>query len=113
MYLYIVTELMDRGRKDFTSLISNARNLSRVRYSHSDHKLMYQLIWIATCLPSPDQKTNGAPPMTRSRLTAEKKKLIRMVVAFVIATKHHLRAEGGVHHEDLRGTFNFLSSSRS
>jgi putative membrane protein len=112
MYLYIMTKLMDRGRKDFTSLISNARNLSRVRNSHCDYyDLTYQLIWIATCLPSPDQKTNGAPPMTRSRLTAEKKKLIRMVVAFVIATKHHLRAEGGVHHEDLRGTFNFLFSS--
>jgi putative membrane protein len=43
--------------------------------------------------------------MTRARLTAEKKKLIRMVVAFVVATKHHLRAEGGVHHEDLKGWF--------
>jgi putative membrane protein len=26
-------------------------------------------------------------------------------VAFVVATKHHLRAEGGVHHEDLKGWF--------
>lgn len=26
-----------------------------------------------------------------------------MIVAFVIATKHHLRAEGGVHHDDLKG----------
>jgi putative membrane protein len=50
--------------------------------------------------------------MDRSRLTAEKKKLIRMVVAFVIATKHHLRAEGGVHHEDLRGTSNPQPPSR-
>lgn len=41
--------------------------------------------------------------MTREELTEEKKKLIRLAVAFVVATKHHLRAEGGVHHDDLRG----------
>jgi putative membrane protein len=29
--------------------------------------------------------------------------LIRLIVAFVVATKHHLRAEGGIHHEDLKG----------
>ena len=41
--------------------------------------------------------------MTRAQLTVEKKRLIRMIVAFVIATKHHLRAEGGIHHDDLKG----------
>lgn len=41
--------------------------------------------------------------ISRVRLTDEKKRMIRLVVAFVVATKHHLRAEGGVHHEDLQG----------
>ncbi|ORY25958.1 Bestrophin, RFP-TM, chloride channel-domain-containing protein, partial [Naematelia encephala] len=75
------------GRKDFTSLISNARNLSR-------------LIWVVVCLPPTDTTSH---PITRAQLTEEKKRLIRLIVAFVVATKHHLRAEGGVHHADLRG----------
>ncbi|GFZ50322.1 hypothetical protein JCM24511_08079, partial [Saitozyma sp. JCM 24511] len=80
------------GRRDFTSLISGARNLSRT----------IQGIWVSVTVPPPP--TNGSQPsITRARLTEEKKKLIRLVVAFVIATKHHLRAEGGVHHEDLKG----------
>jgi len=76
----------------------------------TEHGADDQLIWIATCLPLTEQNLNGSQPMDKSRLTAEKKKLIRMVVAFVVATKHHLRAEGGVHHEDLKG---MLSSPRS
>lgn len=79
--------LLRRGRKDFTALINNARNLSR-------------LIWVVVNLPP---TTDSPPPLTRIQLTLEKKRLIRLVVAFVVATKHHLRAEGGVHHEDLKG----------
>jgi hypothetical protein len=60
----------------------------------------------------PPPPTDGSQPnITRARLTEEKKKLIRLVVAFVIATKHHLRAEGGVHHEDLKGAFASLNTS--
>ncbi|RSH94136.1 hypothetical protein EHS25_003939 [Saitozyma podzolica] len=77
------------GRRDFTSLISGARNLSR-------------RIWVSVTVPTPPTD-ESQPSITRARLTEEKKKLIRLVVAFVIATKHHLRAEGGVHHDDLKG----------
>ena len=76
-------------------------------HAKTDHGADGQLIWIATCLPSIEQKSNGSQPMNKSRLTAEKKKLIRVVVAFVVATKHHLRAEGGVHHEDLKGMLSY------
>jgi putative membrane protein len=63
------------------------------------------------CVPPPP--TDGSQPsITRAKLTDEKKRLIRLAVAFVIATKHHLRAEGGVHHDDLKGasavTISFL-----
>ncbi|OXG42830.1 hypothetical protein C359_02157 [Cryptococcus neoformans Bt120] len=77
------------GRKDFTCLISTARNLSRN-------------IWVAVTLPSP---SDGAVEIqiSRGNLTEEKKKVIRLVVAFVVATKHHLRGEGGVQHNDLKG----------
>ncbi|KAK6908026.1 hypothetical protein I203_102027 [Kwoniella mangroviensis CBS 8507] len=77
------------GRKDFTALISIARNLSRN-------------IWVAVNLPPPPSDSSQ-PTMSRRQLTAEKRKVIRLVVAFVVATKHHLRAEGGVHHDDLKG----------
>ncbi|ODO05140.1 hypothetical protein L198_01828 [Cryptococcus wingfieldii CBS 7118] len=77
------------GRKDFTALISVARNLSRN-------------IWVAVTLP-PTPTDGSEPLMTREQLTLEKMKVIRLVVAFVVATKHHLRAEGGVHHDDLKG----------
>ncbi|WVQ73276.1 hypothetical protein IAR50_002844 [Cryptococcus sp. DSM 104548] len=76
------------GRKDFTALISIARNLSRN-------------IWVSVTLP-PVPVDGSQPPMTREQLTLEKMKVIRLVVAFVVATKHHLRAEGGVHHDDLK-----------
>ncbi|RSH87989.1 uncharacterized protein EHS24_000512 [Apiotrichum porosum] len=71
------------GRKDFTSLIASARNLSRA-------------IWI-NVVPPP----NGE--ISREDLTQRKKDLIRLVVGFVFATKHYLRSEGGVHHADLQG----------
>ncbi|ODO09983.1 hypothetical protein I350_02207 [Cryptococcus amylolentus CBS 6273] len=77
------------GRKDFTALISVARNLSRN-------------IWVSVTLP-PTPTDGSEPLMTREQLTLEKMKVIRLVVAFVVATKHHLRAEGGVHHDDLKG----------
>ena len=63
--------------------------------------LMRQNIWIAVCMPP---EVDGKPaPLTRQQLTEEKKRVIRLIVAFVVATKHHLRSEGGVHHDDLRG----------
>nr|ODN85373.1 hypothetical protein L203_04988 [Cryptococcus depauperatus CBS 7841] len=92
------------GRKDFTTMISIARNLSRN-------------IWIAVTLPPPS--ADGLVSITREQLTLEKQKVIRLIVAFVVATKHHLRAEGGIHHDDLKGLLpprlanNNLSSLRS
>ncbi|WWC88528.1 uncharacterized protein L201_003439 [Kwoniella dendrophila CBS 6074] len=77
------------GRKDFTALISIGRNLSRN-------------IWVSVNLP-PTPTDGSKPIITKRQLTAEKRKIIRLVVAFVVATKHHLRAEGGVHHDDLKG----------
>jgi hypothetical protein len=62
-------------------------------------------VWLFTSLPaSPVTDNNNgktmATTMTREQLTALKKRVVRLVIAFVIATKHHLRAEGG---EPLRG----------
>lgn len=51
--------------------------------------------------------------MTRASVTEDKKRVIRLIVSFVVATKHHLRAEGGVHHDDLRGEPGNLTRSDS
>ena len=67
-----------------------------------DTRTKVKLIWITVCAP-PVPTDGSKPTISRGKLTEEKKRLIRLIVAFVIATKHHLRAEGGVHHEDLDG----------
>ncbi|KAL1413181.1 hypothetical protein Q8F55_000931 [Vanrija albida] len=86
------------GRKDFTMLMSNARNLARV-------------IWI-NVVPPP---ASDGVPMDRDALTERKRELIRLVVGFVFATKHYLRAEGGVHHADLQALLpkSLLESAQS
>ncbi|KAK4685258.1 ion channel-forming bestrophin family protein, partial [Tremellales sp. Uapishka_1] len=95
------------GRKDFTNLVSNARNLSRASTPSAvlSPVNVVQLVWISVSLPPSLPPGTLAPQraISREELTAEKKRLIRLVVAFVVATKHHLRAEGGVHHDDLQG----------
>lgn len=57
-----------------------------------------QVIWI-NVVPPPQGE---GPPIDRDALTERKRELIRLVVGFVFATKHYLRAEGGVHHHDLQ-----------
>lgn len=44
-------------------------------------------------------------PCDREDLTRRKVELIRLIVGFVFATKHHLRSEGGAHHNDMKGEF--------
>lgn len=46
--------------------------------------------------------------MTKAMLTEEKKKLVKLLAAFAIATKHHLRAEAGIMHADLEGASSSL-----
>ncbi|KLT44479.1 UPF0187-domain-containing protein [Cutaneotrichosporon oleaginosum] len=74
------------GRKDFTALISCARNLSRA-------------VWI-NVVPPPDRPLSR---LERHQLTHKKKEIIRLILGFVFATKHYLRSEGGAEHADLQG----------
>ncbi|BEI98861.1 hypothetical protein CcaverHIS631_0311600 [Cutaneotrichosporon cavernicola] len=74
------------GRKDFTALISSARNLSRA-------------VWI-NVVPPPDRSMSR---LERLELTQKKKEVIRLILGFVFATKHYLRSEGGAEHTDLQG----------
>lgn len=59
----------------------------------------WQNIWLYTSLPAPQaapsDQTASKRKVTVRELTAAKTRLIRMVVGLVVATKHHLRAEGG------------------
>lgn len=58
-----------------------------------------QSIWVEV-VPPPNSHWTAAQ---RRELTEKKRQVIRMIVGFVMATKHYLRSEGGVHHADLQG----------
>jgi len=74
------------GSKDWEATVSHARNACRQ-------------IWISVCLPPPDSKTT----LTKESLQEQKIRALHLVVAFLYATKHHLRDEPGINHDDLRG----------
>lgn len=58
-----------------------------------------QSIWVEVVPPSGSHWSAAQ----RRQLTEQKRQAIRMIVGFVVATKHYLRSEGGVHHADLQG----------
>ncbi|EIN08069.1 hypothetical protein PUNSTDRAFT_135584 [Punctularia strigosozonata HHB-11173 SS5] len=82
------------GRKDWGTLSSHVRNLTR-------------LIWINVSLPPPGAaKSTPQFPLlsdiTPEQLRRRKRRVIKLVLAFVFATKHYLRDEDGSHWPDLR-----------
>ncbi|KAH7930864.1 UPF0187-domain-containing protein [Leucogyrophana mollusca] len=84
------------GRKCFSTLTSNVRNLSR-------------MIWVHVALPpTDDQPANvkGKTPtseLTSSQLRRQKIEALQYCVAFVYAVKHYLRGEDGIDYEDYTG----------
>ncbi|KAH9819454.1 Bestrophin, RFP-TM, chloride channel-domain-containing protein [Melampsora americana] len=77
----------DEGRKTFTSLQSLVRNLAR------DY-------WISIGAPPPGHDMNIeilSPDEIRT-----KARCLRLMVAFVIAVKRHIRGQYGIDYEDLR-----------
>lgn len=77
----------DEGRKTFTSLQSLVRNLAR------DY-------WISIGAPPPghDMNIDLLPPDE----IRTKARCLRLMVAFVIAVKRHIRGQYGIDYEDLR-----------
>ncbi|KAF8710750.1 Bestrophin, RFP-TM, chloride channel, partial [Rhizoctonia solani] len=95
------------GRKDFGTLMSNVRNLAR-------------LLWVNANLPHASDDTKAKQPsafmkirgktyqpsssiknpvITSASLRAEKERALKLMVAFVVAVKHHLRRQ----HPDYLG----------
>ncbi|GAA5823320.1 hypothetical protein JCM5353_008231 [Sporobolomyces roseus] len=91
----------DTGRTTFAKMISTTRSLSRV-------------IWIYVGAPTSEQSRIDAQGKVkelsaketgeREKDLEDKKKCLRLLVAFVIATKHHVRGEYGTHWPDLETT---------
>ncbi|SGY68443.1 BQ5605_C004g02889 [Microbotryum silenes-dioicae] len=84
----------DEGRKAFSTLISITRSLSRS-------------VWINVGAAAPpkferdgSQIASNDPDLTERDHNA-KVKALRLMVAVVVATKHHLRGEYGTDYEDL------------
>ncbi|KAF8610823.1 UPF0187-domain-containing protein [Ceratobasidium sp. AG-I] len=96
------------GRKDFGTMMSNIRNLAR-------------LVWVNANLPLPSEDTHVKQPsafmkirgktyepsnsiknpvITAASLHTEKERALRLMIAFAVAVKHHLRGEEGVNYDD-------------
>lgn len=75
----------DDGRKSFARMISTVRTLSRST-------------WINVGAPGP---TGGAREgrATSKAEHEQKVKALRLMVAFVVSVKHHVRGEYGLEHE--------------
>ncbi|ELU44632.1 Bestrophin domain-containing protein [Rhizoctonia solani AG-1 IA] len=99
------------GRKDFGTLMSNVRNLARLLWVNSNlphasddtkakQPSAFMKIRGKTYQPSSSIKN---PVITSASLRAEKERALKLMVAFVVAVKHHLRSEQGVEHPDYLG----------
>ncbi|EJD52890.1 UPF0187-domain-containing protein [Auricularia subglabra TFB-10046 SS5] len=81
------------GRKDFGQMMSNIRNLSR-------------LIWVNVVPPTSQSTFSSAATLTdkgKASMRALKMRTLRLLVAYAVAAKHHLRDEPGTHHSDFVG----------
>ncbi|GLB35340.1 putative bestrophin, RFP-TM, chloride channel [Lyophyllum shimeji] len=86
------------GRKTFSQLTANIRNLSRQ-------------IWVNVARPpgGDDNPLDGARGMqpsmgvTAKQLRRRKIEAVKLCVGFAYAVKHYLRGEDGVHYDDYRG----------
>ncbi|TBU29084.1 Bestrophin, RFP-TM, chloride channel-domain-containing protein [Dichomitus squalens] len=81
------------GRKDFGTMVSHIRNLSR-------------LIWINVSLPPPDDASRGkaaSANLTPAQLRRRKVVAIKLSLSFAYAVKHYLRGEDGLDWDDYAG----------
>ncbi|KAG0062564.1 hypothetical protein BGZ90_003030, partial [Linnemannia elongata] len=73
------------GRKIWTTMNTNIRNIARV-------------IWVGI-----KEKPHSDGILSFSAINDQKLRAINMLLAFAVATKHHLRAEYGTSYRDLQG----------
>ncbi|OSC97655.1 UPF0187-domain-containing protein [Trametes coccinea BRFM310] len=81
------------GRKDFGTMVSHIRNLTR-------------LIWVNVSTPPMDDTAKGksaAANLTPSQLRRRKVDAIKLCLSFAYAVKHYLRGEDGLEWEDYAG----------
>ncbi len=97
--MFLVSTSYDRyweGRKSFAQMISNTRSLAR-------------LLWVNVALPPTDGDpayAKGKTPqtdITSFQLRRRKVEALKLCLFFVFATKHYLRGEDGMDHEDYQG----------
>ncbi|POY76045.1 hypothetical protein BMF94_0768 [Rhodotorula taiwanensis] len=94
----------DEGRKQWAKMMSVSRSLTRT-------------IWVNIGLASPTRGPGGPlnlpteqAPTLSSDTQEGKAQAVRLVVAFLVATKHHIRREYGIKYHDLEAllTPNFV-----
>ncbi|KAG9318428.1 hypothetical protein JVU11DRAFT_519 [Chiua virens] len=81
------------GRRCFSTLTANVRNLSR-------------MLWIHVALAPTGNDTQARmtnPPLSHAELKRQKIETLRYCLGFVYAVKHYLRGEDGGEYADLAG----------
>lgn len=73
-------------------MVSHTRNLARQ-------------VWINIAVPDPKPSSSGTttPVIDHATLREDKIRTLHLIAAFLVAVKHHLRAEPGIHHSDYVG----------
>ncbi|CAE7078958.1 unnamed protein product [Rhizoctonia solani] len=99
------------GRKDFGTVMSNVRNLARSLWvnanlphtpenSKAKQSSAFMKIRGKTYQPSNSIRN---PVITSASFRIEKERALKLMVAFVVAVKHHLRGQEGVDYPDYIG----------
>ncbi|KAF9264875.1 hypothetical protein L218DRAFT_998351 [Marasmius fiardii PR-910] len=82
------------GRKAFSTMTSNIRNLSR-------------LVWVQVAPQPSDQQPSGFkgknPPLSTSQIRHMKINFLHLCLSFALAVKHYVRDEDGLHWDDYHG----------
>jgi len=72
-------------------------------------RALTRYLWLNVGLALEQDASMGGNPYQHKKWSEEdqreKRAILRLAVAFVIAAKHHVRAEFGSDHEDFRGLF--------
>ncbi|KAF9533362.1 Bestrophin, RFP-TM, chloride channel-domain-containing protein [Crepidotus variabilis] len=83
------------GRKMFSSMTAHSRNMAR-------------MIWVNVgpppiAIPTNDKGKTPGSDITHTQIRRRKIECLQLCLSFVVATKHYLRGEDGIHHADYQG----------
>ncbi|GAA5987522.1 hypothetical protein JCM11641_007173 [Rhodosporidiobolus odoratus] len=91
----------DDGRKTFARMMATTRNLSRTVWINVSAPTPIKGRLASDGLLKPDAEPSDKELGAKKKDQEDKVKAVRLMVAFVVATKHHVRREYGIDWPDL------------